>query len=236
MATNLMIIIDLIRHVKVDGKAALYGKTDIAPRLDDNNELLSQLIKRRQYDAIISSPLQRCRLLAQLLAKKTDKPLICLETLQEIDFGLYDGIAFEKIPLTNKTPIKNALVNWPMIDMFFQAPSQVTLPEAEPLTDFNLRIVKTWHALLLQQSQSLSRESQLKSPNSTREKRIAIIAHGGVIRMILAEVLAVDWQKPSWHQNLIIANGSLTTITVTRPFQDERFLQQVNQIGMPLIG
>ena len=36
--------IDLIRHVKVDGKSALYGSTDVSPLVAENDRLLAKLI------------------------------------------------------------------------------------------------------------------------------------------------------------------------------------------------
>jgi len=254
-----LIILDLIRHVKVDGEAALYGKTDVAPLVAENQQLLSQLAKRQDYDVIITSPLQRCCQLARQLAIKENKPLIYLEALQEIDFGLYDGMPFDKIPFNNsivyETPkpgdkkSSNQLLTWSLLEGFFQAPAQVCLPEAESLIEFNQRVSKAWNNLLDQQYQSLcgnelfhqtQHQSQRIGPvqlnNPTRAKRIAVVVHAGVIRMILAEILAVDWKSADWHQNLKIAYGSLTTITVTQPFQGNRLCQQVSNIAIPLLA
>jgi alpha-ribazole phosphatase/probable phosphoglycerate mutase len=248
-----LIIIDLIRHVKVDGEAALYGATDVAPLLRDNQLLLNQLIKRQPinsqlpnrqgYDVIVTSPLQRCRLLAQQLAKKIDKPLIYQDGLQEMNFGVYDGIAFDQIPLL-KSPSKliscdaklnQNTVNWPTLEAFFQAPAEVKLPQAESLLHFNQRVTEAWSNLLmkhfqvlcddiqpdiLQSTNSVKLTRSIKSDQHKKPKRIALVTHGGVIRMILAEILAVDWKNPHWHQHLKIGYGSLTTITVTRPFKD----------------
>jgi alpha-ribazole phosphatase/probable phosphoglycerate mutase len=237
-----LIIIDLIRHVKVAGEPALYGKTDVLPLLDENQQLLSQLTNRASYDVIISSPKQRCRLLAQLLAKAMNKPLMLLKPLQEIDFGLYDGFPFDKISRKNKVGLDSEVVNWPLLEAFFQAPADVHLPEAESLVDFNQRVSTAWNNLLAQQYQSLCGDgtqvaglTELDQSIKRKVKRIAIITHGGVIRMILANILAVDWTGPHWYQNLNIAYGSLTTVTVTQPFQHERLLQQVSNIAMPLL-
>jgi alpha-ribazole phosphatase/probable phosphoglycerate mutase len=239
-----LIVIDLIRHVKVDGKAALYGKTDIAPLFDENRKLLAQLTLRPSYHVVLSSPLQRCSILAQHLANQVQQPLIIMKNFQEINFGLYDGIAFDDISAPNKDKLAGDLVNWSMLEDFFQAPAQVNLPEAELLADFNQRIIGAWNKMLKQQYKSLTFEKESQSTQLNQlansifnpdPKRIAIVAHGGVIRMILASILAVDWKSANWHQNLNISHGSLTTITVTQPFQDERLLQQVNNIAMPLL-
>jgi len=230
-----VLIIDLIRHVKVNGNAALYGKTDIAPSLNDNQQLVNQLINRESYDVVISSPLQRCWLLAEQLANTLNKPLFCLEALQEIDFGIYDGIAFNDIPLNDGVQVSEGPVNWPSLEAFFQAPARESLPRAESLSDFNQRVITCWYDLLDRQYQLPSDEKLHHNKGSVQPKRIAIVAHGGIIRMILAEVLGLDWKNPLWHQNLKIANGSLTTLTISQPFKERCWLQQVNNIAIPLL-
>ena len=77
-----------------------------------------------------------------------------------------------------------------------------TLPEAETLTHFHHRISSAWHNI-----------------TQTQNTNTLIIAHGGVIRMILAAVLNVDWKNPAWHSNLAIGNASLTHIQITKSEQ-----------------
>lgn len=251
-----MLIIDLIRHVKVDGAAALYGKTDVAPLVGENELLLKQLINKPSYDVIICSPLQRCSSIAIELAQQLSKPLIYENALQEINFGLYDGIAFDLIPLVVEDETKknglgcpqlsDAKLNWSLLEAYFQAPADIDLPEAESLTGFHQRVTTAWTHLIKQQYHLLCGDnkqlkpnlSKLKKPKKaeqlTQAKRIAIIAHGGVIRMILAEILAVDWTNAQWHQNLAIPHGSVSTIAITQPFKNGRLLQQVKGIAIPL--
>ena len=236
-----MIIIDLIRHVRVDGKAALYGKTDVAPLVSENKRLLSVLNNRPNYDVILTSPLQRCYSVAQQLASKQNKFVHSVSKFQEMNFGVIDGVSFTDI-YEKSAEIKdqnhedtmqvNSSINWSLVEQFFQDPAHTLLPEAETLSDFNKRVSKAWQALLIQEYEG---ETQSKDMQGSKPKRIVLFAHGGVIRMILAEALGVDWKSPYWHQNLVIAHGSLTTITITRPFESKHFLQQVNNIAMPLM-
>ncbi len=46
-----MVEIDLIRHVKVLGKPALYGSTDVAPAAAENARLLERLLAQQKTSA-----------------------------------------------------------------------------------------------------------------------------------------------------------------------------------------
>lgn len=226
-----MIEISLVRHVKVAGAPALYGSTDVMPRLEDNKLLLASLTSLQQksstYDFVIYSPLKRCRILAELFAQQSKIPLQCLGSLQEINFGDFDGIPFNDTTLSIDTP--SGAKNWSMLEHFWEAPATVTLPQAESLADFNNRIVATWHEII--------DTCYKQSDDANQPKRILLLVHGGVIRMILAQVLQLEWQNAALHQSLQISNASLSKITVTRPFEKSNVNHyQVNFIGLPLLN
>ena len=96
-----MIEIDLLRHVSVEGKPALYGVSDVSPSSQDNNKLLTVLTAQQnsesRYDDIISSPLQRCHTIAKAFAQQHQLPLTVVNDFQEMNFGLYDGVPFDDI-------------------------------------------------------------------------------------------------------------------------------------------
>ncbi|WP_372882592.1 histidine phosphatase family protein [Psychromonas sp.] len=183
----------LLRHGKVDGDAALNGHSD---KLVDGvvQERISQAICRRAiaFDHIITSPLRRCADLALLLKKKQPAVKMSIEEqLREISFGTLDGQAFDSIK-----------DKWPLLDAFWQNPAENTLPEAETLSDFRQRIVSAWSKII-----------------ETERDNTLIITHGGVIRMILADALQLDWQNPLWHSRLAIANASITHIQISKAEQ-----------------
>jgi len=226
-----MIEISLVRHVKVAGPAALYGVTDIMPRTEDNNSLLVKLTALQQqgsaYDLVISSPLKRCRIVAELFAQQHKIPLQCIESLQEINFGDFDGIPFDDAMFSIDTSL--GAKNWAMLEAFWQAPATATLPQAESLADFNHRVTTAWHEFI---DACFKQSKGIEQP-----KRVLLLAHGGVIRMILAQVLQLEWQNPILHQSLQIGNASLSKITVTRPFEKSTVNHyQVNYIGLPLLN
>ncbi|WP_114324911.1 histidine phosphatase family protein [Candidatus Colwellia aromaticivorans] len=226
-----MIEISLVRHVKVAGAPALYGSTDVMPSIEENKLLLTNLTAFQQqgnaYDLVITSPLKRCRIVAKLFAEQNKTPLQCIDTLQEINFGDFDGIPFDDASFSIGTAL--GAKHWAMLERFWQSPATATLPQAESLADFNLRIVSAWSELI---------ESCYKQSDGVdRPKRILLLAHGGVIRIILAQILQLDWQNPVLHQSLQIANASVSQITVTRPFEKSDLNHyQVNFIGLPVVN
>jgi alpha-ribazole phosphatase/probable phosphoglycerate mutase len=248
-----MLEIDLIRHVKVDGKSALYGSTDVSPLLAENERLLAKLILQQKtnksYQGIICSPLQRCHRVAKKFASACHLPLEVCDDLQEMNFGVFDGVAFDNIPLISsdtdgarleKTHEQwgNKDLQWPLLERFFQNPARVHLPEAERLACFYDRVTLAWQSLIEQQFTIASEQSSdgvISKDKQAINRRVLIIAHGGIIRMIIAHILQLDWQKSSWHQQLKIENSSLTCIHLSRPYDDKKIFQQVTTIAMPFL-
>ena len=267
-----MLEIELIRHVKVTGKPALYGCTDIQPIASENSRLLKRLVAQQKsanaYQAIVCSPLMRCQLLAKEFSAACQLPLELSPDLQEMNFGCFDGVPFDDIPfdsipfseakirrkkgqnrkLNELSPLKELSpeLHWSQLEAFFQAPAEIELLGAETLATFHHRVIKAWKNLLAQHIAIATKQTESKTP-----RRILVIVHGGVIRMILAHILQLDWQQASWHQKLQIGHGSLSRIFVSQPYQDknqkseshrqphpqphQQLHQQVTAIAIPLL-
>ena len=252
-----MLEVDLIRHVKVQGKPALYGFTDIEPIQQDNNVLLQRLTENQltanAYQLIICSPLKRCKVLATKLASQCQLPVEVHRDLQEMNFGLFDGVPFDDMAFDNTCLDKSShdseypALPWSLLETFFQAPSKVELPDGELLSSFNDRVVTAWQRIVEQQIILATEQGSCSKLAQKKASRVLVIAHGGVIRMILAHILQLDWQQASWHQNLHIANASLSRVCINHPYSDNdansnlgselyRGLhQQVTTISMPLL-
>ena len=283
-----MLHIELIRHVKVAGAAGLYGKTDVLPLADENALLLDALQRRANknnsdrlnhininkpyYDAVISSPLKRCAMIAKQFSTIENIALSFDNAIQEMDFGLYDGLVFDDIPfeqVVSDCSVSNANhcfnhskstkannVNWNTLEGFFKAPAEITLPKAESLVDFHHRVINAWQQIISQQliflKETNTEKKQLlhrgfqsienTTANDNLDRRVAVFAHGGVIRMILAHALGVSWQQATWYQNLHIGYASLSHISITplnelgSQQQTDNYFQQVHTIGLPLIS
>ena len=224
--SNTMIEITLLRHSKIDGPAALYGKTDVAALPHKDEEVITALSQVKPfYDLVVSSPLKRCRKVAQQLSQLSLSPLECDDSFQEMNFGDLDGVAFEQL-IGGEALLPNAQHYWALLEKFWQHPAKSTLPSAETLFEFNQRVVLGWQQLVTRLiEQALPKE---KSKEQTKQ-RVLLVCHGGVIRMILAHVLNLDWQNPTWYQGLSINNASLCQLLIT-PTYTENPQRMPNQI------
>ncbi|WP_448546609.1 histidine phosphatase family protein [Thalassotalea fusca] len=184
--------IHLVRHTKVMGPAALYGHNDIAVAPKDNQALMVQLLAQNiSPTKVLTSPLQRCQSLATALAIELDCPLAIEPAFTEMDFGDYDGVPFDDIVQRDE--------KWQVLERFWQNPVQNTLPNAELLAGFSYRVLQGWRKLLA----------------AELDGELVIICHGGVIRMILAHLLGVDWRNANLYTRLNIAYGSMTTLNIS---------------------
>lgn len=166
----------LIRHGKVDGPAALYGKTDVAPSIRGQQELLAGLERLHQespIDFIFTSPLQRCAQTAEDFSTHHLLPLSIEKDLQECDFGSWDGIDFN-----------NLQDQWPALELFWQSPLTATPPQGENLQMFFNRVNSAWENI---QSQQYCDHT-------------VILCHGGTIRMIIAAVLKIPLNSELFQQ------------------------------------
>ena len=245
-----LIEIDLLRHGKVDAPPALYGITDAEVSSEENHKIVASLLpftgkshrtsSLAVYDEIYTSPLMRCLSLARLIGRQTNIEVKTLSTMQEMNFGLFDGVSFDELESVDLSVFQKVSQQnpWALLEAFWQSPAQVNLPLAEPLIDFNSRIIQAWQQLISQVAfRGLSSKNQ--------KKKVLLVCHGGVIRMILAHILKLDWTNPSLYSTLAIANGSLTKIAISSLISDNPSLTesaannslhyQVKQIATPLI-
>ncbi|MGR5209771.1 alpha-ribazole phosphatase family protein [Vibrio rotiferianus] len=194
----------LLRHGKVNAAPGLHGLTDLQVDEEEQRKIaLAWQQSGKDVAGIISSPLLRCHDLAQIVAEQHLLPLNVEPLIQELDFGDFDGVPFDMLS-----------EHWNKLDAFWQAPAQHTLPNGERLEAFANRVTCAWSQII----------------NDINDN-LLIVTHGGVIRMILAHVLGVDWRNPRWYSTLAIGNASVTHITLTI---DDQIYASVRSIGVPL--
>ena len=89
----------LIRHTRPDVAEGLcYGQMDVGLAdtfAEDAARVLAALPEVRR---VVSSPLQRCRALAQYIASARRLPLDIDERLMEMDFGVWQGRYWSELP------------------------------------------------------------------------------------------------------------------------------------------
>lgn len=197
-------IIDLLRHGTVAGEPGLYGHTDIALNESGLRQMQQSVSVDLQYQQVISSPLQRCHRFAKDYSQRHSLQLNTDHLLQEMNFGDWDGHSFDELQHC-----------WPALENFWKTPAEVTPPEGESLLAFKTRVEQAWQTLLQQ----------------CRGTHTLIVTHAGVIRMILAQLLSVDWQSADYYQRLRIDYGSITRIQIL--YTEDGIYPQIRFIGRP---
>ncbi|MGF1802667.1 histidine phosphatase family protein [Vibrio gigantis] len=179
----------LLRHGKVEGKAALNGVSDVLVNPNDQQQICEALVQSEfSFDRVVTSPLRRCSDLASLYSQRMSVPLSVTSEFQEMNFGEVDGVVFDE--LKDK---------WAMLETFWQDPASHQLTGAESLQGFHDRVTQAWSQLLNEPSDNL-----------------LLVTHGGVIRILLAHCLDIDWKNPSLYSKLSIENASITHIQITQ--------------------
>lgn len=186
-----MIRIHLLRHGQVDGPSAMYGRTDVA-LTDIGWQQLEQATRGLKPDRVISSPLKRCSMFARHYAVQQGIPLDIEDNLQEYDFGEWDGVPFERL--------FDGDADATMLDGFWRLPAEHTPPGGERLDDMFERVVACWATLV---------------SRCAGEEELVVFCHGGVIRLLLAHLLPVDWREGRWFSQLSIDYGSRSTVELS---------------------
>lgn len=195
-----------IRHGRVKGPAALYGKTDIEMNTHAQQELLhglEYLHRENPIDYIISSPLKRCFSAAEEFSKHHLLSLEINDGLQECDFGDWDGVDFNLLK-----------DHWAPLEAFWQSPLSACPPNGEDLNAFGNRVRDAWHSMQAQQICD----------------HTLILCHGGTIRVIIADVLKIPL-KSTLFQQLHIDYCSSTRIDISDHSEAKPIIRW---IGAPL--
>ena len=139
------------------------GSTDDELSHKGWQQMLNAAEKISNIDVVISSPLKRCSMFATQLSTERALSLEKCNELREINFGAWDGLSTQQIES-----------DFPdLLHRFWQNPIANTPPDGEPVIDFQKRVVQFWNKLLHQY----------------KGQHCLLITHGGVQKMILAQVL-----------------------------------------------
>jgi broad specificity phosphatase PhoE len=121
--------------------------------------------------AIISSPLERCLAIAEPAASRLGLKLEVDERLQELGFGLLEGLSYpEALERNLSFPWGPTAHQWP-------------IEGGESLEDFVARVRQVADALV------------------ARHERVAVLSHGGVVRVLTSYWLGVP-DENLWAMNV----------------------------------
>ena len=182
----------LLRHGEISTPGILAGKTDVA--LSENG--LRQLWKSSQQlpeiSYCISSPLQRCRLFASEYALHNNINLELDDKIKEMDFGDWDGRTYKDLWQIKSSKQQSSIGD------FWQNPWEHSPPNGEAMIDFVKRVDTWWQQWLLEGD----------------DGNILVVAHGGVIKHLIARVLNLPIPGTTHMSNIDIPYAKLVKVSV----------------------
>jgi alpha-ribazole phosphatase len=160
----------LIRHTAVAAEpGTCYGQRDV-PLAEPVHDAFEQLAQRLpSVQAVATSPLQRCARLASWLADRAELPLVSDERWRELDFGAWEGQRWSLLE-------RHRIDQWALDPWGFQA------PQGESVRGMHLRVRAALAALRV--------KADLQG-----WQRVAVVTHGGPIRVLLAELMGLAPMK-----------------------------------------
>lgn len=156
-------VIDLLRHGEPEGGARFRGHLDDPLSVAGWAQMRGAAGKGGAWDVVVTSPLRRCADFAVELAARLEVPLESDTRLREIGFGAWEGLTAEQIAAREPEALAR----------FWHDPARHAPPGGEALADFEKRVAAAWDELLQRHA----------------GRRVLLVCHGGVIRLILARVL-----------------------------------------------
>ncbi|MGY9046928.1 hypothetical protein P775_14330 [Puniceibacterium antarcticum] len=90
--------VTLVRHTRPDvAKGICYGRTDLTLAEGFVTECDAVIAALPRPSVVVSSPLERCRVLATRVSAEFGVDLILSEDFIEMDFGAWEGVAWDAI-------------------------------------------------------------------------------------------------------------------------------------------
>ncbi|MEO5891665.1 MAG: alpha-ribazole phosphatase [Ferruginibacter sp.] len=153
----------LIRHTEpAIAKGICYGQSDLDVTESFSKEaVIIQKHLPARVTAVYSSPLQRCKRLAEHLF--ADQPIQLLDDLKEIDCGKWELQLWDDIPKAEIEPWTRDLIN-------------VRIPGGESYQDVFDRVSRCFNEIITADTKD------------GEDSNAIIVAHGGVIRSILSHI------------------------------------------------
>ena len=176
----------LARHPEVsaniDGRFVGTGESPFTERGEQQCVALADYIVAWEPYSVHTSPRTRARAVADLAAQRAGVEVHVDEDLAEIDFGAAEGLTYEEAV---RDGVDIDLLGGP--------------PEGAPFRDG-----ETWHAFSTRIAEAAERIR-------TCGPRIAVVAHGGVVRALLVHWLGLS-HRAAWA--FAVPNASVASITL----------------------
>jgi alpha-ribazole phosphatase len=178
----------LIRHgqTKLFKADRFWGKTDIdlSEAGIKQAEQLRDRLSRIKIEAVYSSTLLRAAATAEIIASRHKLKVAAFKELNECSFGYAEGLTFTEI--SHK---------YPELAADLSNGKAISFPGGESLEQLNQRV------------RGFLKKLELEKP----ESKIAIVAHGGSLRLIICNLLGLNIEH--WVQ-FRVDHASLSIIDV----------------------
>jgi alpha-ribazole phosphatase len=159
----------LIRHTEPDAsvRGRCYGSLDpdLSPAGREQAAVLAGRLVAEPFAALYSSPRRRAIETAEVIAAPHSLGVNLVRGLREIDFGDFEGRTWDDIAATHPE----------LYRQWMETPTQVKFPRGENFTQMRARVLTAYRALLAQSG----------------GRTLGLVAHGGVVRIIIADALGV---------------------------------------------
>lgn len=170
-----MVKLVLIRHgeSELNSRSVFYGHLD--PGLSENGRLQAELLSKNYHydkpDLLVCSDMKRALETAAPLAQRFGLKINAEQDLKEMDFGLWEGLEYCEI---------NS--RWPdELKCFYSDPYEAHIPGGESMKQVESRCIKRIKELVLE--------------HQNKNETIAIVAHGIVIKLIIAYCLQMPMKN-----------------------------------------
>jgi len=154
-----------------DSRGLCYGRLDVAlsSRGIADSEALAAKLARVPLAAVYTSPRRRARATAEELCAGRSRAPTPDERLCELDFGTFEGRAYREIEREEPELFRRWMTR----------PTAVKFPGGESYGDLRARVA----------------EVVVELRRTHEGETIAVVAHGGVIRAALADVLSLPDER-----------------------------------------
>jgi broad specificity phosphatase PhoE len=168
----------LLRHAEVEVQyhRIFGGRIDmgLSPRGETQAITLAKFLEHKTFDAVYASPMKRVQAtLAPLVANRNGSPIM-IPGLREVDFGDWTGLSWEDV----RRKFNLSAFDW------LKHLDQATIPNAESGTAFRARVEPELNKIL----------------NAHPGQSVAIVCHGGTIRMLLSILLELPLDKTAMFE------------------------------------
>jgi broad specificity phosphatase PhoE len=157
----------LVRHGEVEAQyQRVFGgriDMDLSPRGHEQARSLAGFLESTPLDRIYASPMKRVQqTLTPIVNAHRPAPSV-LEGLREVDFGAWTGLGWDQV----RERFGVSAFDW------LHLLQNGGIAEAEPVADFSRRVRSCLDQVLTE----------------GQGQKVAIVCHGGVVRMLLAHLL-----------------------------------------------